>query len=42
MYVYQEGTAADLDPVETDLMSFIFFIYIFQQSLGSLIYKQVQ
>ena len=37
MYVHQEGTAADLDPVETDLMSFFFF-YIFRQSLGSLIY----
>ena len=27
MYVYQEGTAADLDPVETDLMSFIIFFF---------------
>lgn len=25
MYVHQEGTAADLDPVETDLRSKIFF-----------------
>ena len=27
MYVHQEGTAADLDPVETDLRSKIFLFF---------------